>query len=241
MLRLPALASASFTVSSIRGPAALIAARPTVRGAAGSAGVRMLEEEDIPEAFKGASKRKPPNPEVQIIDREGDECRFILEDGELRLYVQGELFCEAIENMSYSREEGRIFIEDEEVEGSFQIREGEEMMKAAQLAVFGRQCGAPPVQPGTAPHRSAEVGCLSAAAAALPSGAGVEWDGDEPITLPDEVEKLLIDDELKDSREGVRLLWAHLLEVYPSEEARRSLPHRHCVAFAQLGPRRWWG
>jgi hypothetical protein len=155
MLRLPALASASFTVSSIRGPAALIAARPTVRGAAGSAGVRMLEEEDIPEAFKGASKRKPPNPEVQIIDREGDECRFILEDGELRLYVQGELFCEAIENMSYSREEGRIFIEDEEVEGSFQIREGEEMMKAAQLAVFGRQCGAPPVQPGTAPHRSA--------------------------------------------------------------------------------------
>ena len=48
----------------------------------------------------------------------------------------------------------------------------------------------------------------------------VAWAGDEPLDLPDEVEELLVDDELKDSRPGVRLLWATLLGIYPTEQAR---------------------
>ena len=48
----------------------------------------------------------------------------------------------------------------------------------------------------------------------------VAWAGDEPLDLPDEVEELLVDDELKDSRPGVRLLWATLLDIYPTEQAR---------------------
>ena len=56
----------------------------------------------------------------------------------------------------------------------------------------------------------------------------IEWGGDEPLDLPDEVEKLLVDDELKDSRAGVRLLWATLLEVYPTEQALTVATHACC-------------
>ena len=56
----------------------------------------------------------------------------------------------------------------------------------------------------------------------------IEWLGDEPLDLPDEVEKLLVDDELKDSRAGVRLLWATLLEVYPTEQALPMATHTCC-------------
>ena len=56
----------------------------------------------------------------------------------------------------------------------------------------------------------------------------IEWVGDEPLDLPDAVEKLLVDDELKDSRAGVRLLWATLLEVYPTEQALTVDSHTYC-------------
>ena len=56
----------------------------------------------------------------------------------------------------------------------------------------------------------------------------IEWVGDEPLDLPDAVEKLLVDDELKDSRAGVRLLWATLLEVYPTEQALTVASHTYC-------------
>jgi len=56
----------------------------------------------------------------------------------------------------------------------------------------------------------------------------IEWVGDEPLDLPDAVEKLLVDDELKDSRAGVRLLWATLLEVYPTEQALTVASYTYC-------------
>jgi hypothetical protein len=148
----------------------------------------MLDEADIPEAFKRKSKGPAPAPEILLVDREGDEVRFVMEGGNLRVYVANELFCGAIDTLTYSRDDGVVTVEDEEVEGSFAIRAEEQTMKASTLAVYGRQCK-------------------------------IEWGGDEPLDLPDEVEKLLVDDELKDSRAGVRLLWATLLEVYPTEQA----------------------
>ena len=156
--------------------------RPAVpHPACRSAAVHMLDEADIPEAFKRKSKGPAPAPEILLVDREGDEVRFVMEGGSLRVYVANELFCGAIDTLTYSRGDGVVTVEDEvrpphahawttwrahahahgvraaralhcasgmrprhrhrqEVEGSFAIRAEEQIMKAATLAVYGRQC-----------------------------------------------------------------------------------------------------
>eukprot|EP00966_Prymnesium_polylepis_P282014 6516922-Prymnesium_polylepis.1 len=43
--------------------------------------------------------------------------------------------------------------------------------------------------------------------ALLAAESKVAWLGDEPVALPEEVVALLVDDELKASRPGVRILW----------------------------------
>merc|ERR1711967_122358 len=46
-----------------------------------------------------------------------------------------------------------------------------------------------------------------------------EWEGDEPILLPDLVEeKLNVSEETKESRPGALLLWALLINIYPTED-----------------------
>ncbi|KAL1530372.1 hypothetical protein AB1Y20_001280 [Prymnesium parvum] len=54
--------------------------------------------------------------------------------------------------------------------------------------------------------------------ALLAAESSVEWFGDDAITLPQQVEDLLIDDELKATRPAVRILWLELLKVFPTEE-----------------------
>ena len=88
--------------------------RPAVqRPACRSAASRMLEEADIPEAFKRKSKRPAPVPQILLVDREGDEVRFVMEGGKLSLYVDDELFCGAIDTLTYSRDDGVVLVEDE--------------------------------------------------------------------------------------------------------------------------------
>ena len=88
--------------------------RPAVqRPACRSAASRMLEEADIPEAFKRKSKRPAPVPQILLVDREGDEVRFVMEGGKLSLYVDDELFCGAIDTLTYSRDDGVVSVEDE--------------------------------------------------------------------------------------------------------------------------------
>ena len=130
------------------------------------------------------------------MDREGDEVRFRLTDDGLELYVAGELFSAAVETMEYDKADGRISVEDEEVEGSFQLQEEEQLIKAATLSVFSKQCG-------------------------------IEWRGDPAVTLPAEVEELLVSDELRASRPGVCMLWAQLLQIYPGEEAAKEAVRRN--------------
>jgi len=184
----------------LRPPVARLALHAACRHSGEAA---MLEEADIPDAFKPKPKPRPP-PEVSLLDREGDEVRFVLEPQGLGLYVGGELFCPAIEEMTYDKADGRISIEDEEVEGSFQLREEEQRIKATTLSVFSQQ-------------------------------AGVTWLGDEPLELPDEVEGVLTNEELRESRPGVKLLWAQLLEVYPSEaDAKEAVRRNSAIVLPYL-------
>ena len=88
--------------------------RPAVpHPACRSAAVHMLDEADIPEAFKRKSKGPAPAPEILLVDREGDEVRFVMEGGNLRVYVANELFCGAIDTLTYSRDDGVVTVEDE--------------------------------------------------------------------------------------------------------------------------------
>ena len=88
--------------------------RPAVpHPACRSAAVHMLDEADIPEAFKRKSKGPAPAPEILLVDREGDEVRFVMEGGSLRVYVANELFCGAIDTLTYSRGDGVVTVEDE--------------------------------------------------------------------------------------------------------------------------------
>ena len=88
--------------------------RPAVpRPACRSAASLMLEEADIPEAFKRKSKRPAPVPQILLVDREGDEVRFVMEGGKLSLYVDDDLFCGAIDTLTYSRDDGVVSVEDE--------------------------------------------------------------------------------------------------------------------------------
>lgn len=154
--------------------------------------VVMLEDADIPDAFKP----KPKPPELAIVDREGDSMRFVPRGDGLSLYVGGEMFSGGLDTVTYTQADGTVAVEDEEVEGAFQLREEKQTVEATRLYAFCKQ-------------------------------TGVEWLGDEPITLPEEVETLLINDELRKSRPGVCLLWAQLLSVYPSEAAAKQAVDRN--------------
>jgi len=63
--------------------------------------------------------------------------------------------------------------------------------------------------------------------ALLASESRVGWLGDEPVPLPTQIADLLVDDELKASRPGVRILWLELLKVYPTEEAALAAVQRN--------------
>lgn len=54
--------------------------------------------------------------------------------------------------------------------------------------------------------------------ALLASESKVAWLGDEAVPLPPAVEALLIDDELRASRPGVRILWLELLKIFRTED-----------------------
>lgn len=148
--------------------------------------VVMLDDADIPDAFKP----KPKPPELNIVDREGDAMRFLQRREGLSLFVGGELFSGGLDTVTYTVSDGTVAVEDEEVEGAFQLTEEKQTIEATRLYAFCKQ-------------------------------SGVEWLGDDPITLPSEVETLLINDELRKSRPGVCLLWAQLLSVYPTEAAAK--------------------
>jgi len=108
--------------------------------------------------------------------------------------------------------------------GVVQMFDGEELLcKAVNSISFDQATGLVNVD---SEEIDAEfnVACLEqrdnlARLSLLASESGVAWLGDEVVPLPPQVEALLVDDELKASRGGVRILWLELLKVYPTEAA----------------------
>eukprot|EP00962_Isochrysis_galbana_P000768 scaffold216_cov78-Isochrysis_galbana.AAC.5 len=123
---------------------------------------------------------------LELTDKSGDEVRFILggTGPELQLFVNGEMFADDIDRVTYEKADRRVKVEgtlsDEEdgetyeVDGDFILPDGPQLVNLATLAI-------------------------------LVARAGVEWVGDEPVPLPAELEAKLVDDELKAARPGVSM------------------------------------
>jgi hypothetical protein len=121
---------------------------------------------------------------VEVTDKSGDLVRFVLggTGPELQLFVNGEMFADDIETVTYEHADRRVKVEgtldDEqdgetyEVDGDFILPDGPQLVTLATIAI-------------------------------LVARAGAEWAGDEPVPLPAEIEAKLVDDELKASRPGV--------------------------------------
>ena len=144
-------------------------------------------------AIKRATLERAAAGTFELTDRTGDVVRFCLsqegsETPKLQLYVGDDLFSDGLERIAFDRGAGEIEVEDETSEGSMAL------------------C-------------RETVGAEAATVALLVGRAGLEWEGDEPILLPDLVEeKLNVSEETKESRPGALLLWALLINIYPTED-----------------------
>jgi hypothetical protein len=127
---------------------------------------------------------------LQIIDRDNDAIRFgISAVGTLQLFVQDELHCASVKSIEYDPDDARVV-----TEGSTEDERGAFLLLPETQA--------------------SEAEALRALAARV---AAVEWC--ELERLPSQIEALLIDDTLRSTRLGTRILWETLKKVYPSEEA----------------------
>ena len=150
-----------------------------------------------PRATAPTTPDAAPLPAMELVDRDGDAVRFALTpSGRLQMFLCGELCCDPVGRIDYRASDGYVDVEEAEggVEGGayFNLAEGEQLKQAAYLGV-------------------------------LADLARVQWAGDAPVALPPAVDALLDgnrdDAELQQSRPGMRLLWAQLLEIFPTEAA----------------------
>jgi len=138
---------------------------------------------------------------LEITDGDGDLISFSIDDeGDLQMFVAGELMCAGVGQLEYTASNGTINQDSGDV--LFQIREAERDEKAAQLYALTAQTSAEWLGD-------------------LPAGSGVGYAMvDASTPLPPAIEALInLDDEMRDSRAGVALLWSRLVDVYASEEA----------------------
>jgi hypothetical protein len=137
--------------------------------------------------------------QLELTDAEGDALAFlrtVVDDTDaLALSVSGSLFAVELDGVSYAADQGLVTVDGVDADD-------DEVEGTFRLAPARRALEAAKLQ-------------------VLCAQSGIGWEGDEPLELPDAVEALLVDDELRSrgSRAAVRLLWAALLEVYASEEA----------------------
>ena len=128
--------------------------------------------------------------DLELSDRADDALRFtVAQDGVLQLFVENDLFCPAIRSVEYEEASGTVITRGDTEEERGEFR-FVEVRKVAEAEKLRT---------------------------IVNSVSGVEWRDTEP--LPVAIEALLIDESLRESRPGVRLLWALLLDVYPSQEA----------------------
>jgi len=129
---------------------------------------------------------------LKLTDTDADSIRFDLSSsGSLAMFVQDELHCAAVASIQYDPDVARVITEGatEEERGSFSLKPD---------------------------NRQAEVDALRGLAARAASPR-VEWRDVDP--LPAQIEALLVDDTLRATRPGTRILWGRLKTIYPSEEA----------------------
>ena len=135
----------------------------------------------------------PKHTLLQVQDASGHVLHFHAEERQrLALTVQGQRFCKQIETLSYRTQNGEVTLEGVDDEDD-QVEGTFELVPQSRLVQASQL----------------QVLCEQAV---------IQWLGDDPLRLPQEVEALLIDEEMRASRSRVRLLWANLLEVYESEE-----------------------
>jgi len=140
------------------------------------------------------SRSSYPALTLEIIDAEGDLIRFVPAEGKLQLWDDDDLQLPAIRALTYARADAAIRADGEDVDGD---------TAECDVALDRRE-------PRDLTLDLARLGVLAAQ-------ARTEWLGDAPVELPQPVEALLVDDELRASRPGTCLLWATLLQVYPDE------------------------
>jgi len=121
---------------------------------------------------------------MEITDTGGDAVKFELggTGPELQLFVNGEIFADDIETVTYTRADRRV-----EVAGTLTDKEDDEVYEVDGDFVVG----------------DSEVAVTVATLAIMAARAGTVWEGDEALALPAELEAKLVDDELKASRPGV--------------------------------------
>ena len=131
----------------------------------------------------GASPRLVgDNGTLTLVDSEGDELKFRRSGVTLQLYVGDELFSDDVSSLTFSRATGAVHVEGEDGDGD--NVEGDFQMCPADMIA-----------------QASRLNLLAAE-------ANIQWLGDLPIELPEEVEILFTkDEELLASRPGARILW----------------------------------
>jgi len=138
---------------------------------------------------------------LDITDGDGDLISFSIDDeGDLQMFVGGELMCAGVGQLEYTASNGTV--NQDSGDGLFQICEEDREEKAGQLYALAAQ---------TSAEWLGDV----------PAGSGTEYAlVDASAPLPADLEALVnLDDEMRESRAGVALLWSRLVDVYASEQA----------------------
>ncbi len=127
--------------------------------------------------------------ELEVIDREEDTLLFRSADDVLALSVDGAPHCPSIKSIEYDVIDGLVI-----TEGATGAERGQFQFQPDQQLQQAEALRALATQTGV-PFRELET------------------------PLPPSIEALLVDDDLKQSRPGVRILYNRILNVYPNEEA----------------------
>ena len=149
-------------------------------------------------------------PAVEIVDEDGDEIYFCVEEGALKMFVAGEGIVESVQKLGYDPEDGTIAQGND---GFFKLRPEDQAEVPGKLRALAEAAG---VTWGELEDEDAAMKAMSSEASESTAAA---FAAVEDVVLPAAVEALLIDDELKASRPAVKVLWTRLLEVYESEAA----------------------
>jgi hypothetical protein len=143
-----------------------------------------------------------PRRELELIDSDGDAVSFCVDDGDLKMFVNGKCMCESVQSLAYGAD-GTVSQDDGE--GMFTLREEDRQAASEALCILAEEADVTWVaeQRGTKTNAVVET------------------------ALPPEIEALLTSSELKASRPGVCILWSRLLDVYPTEKAALAAAKRN--------------